>query len=136
MYRLLAAMILFVLGAVSAPVAQNPPATPEKNGSLRFAVLGDTGTGGSDQTRLANVIVRSRQAFPFEFVILLGDNMYGGEGPSDFVKKFERPYKPLLDAGVKFYASLGNHDEPTQRLYKPFNMNGERYYSFRPKLGV
>ena len=48
------------------------------------------------------------------------------------VRKFEEPYKPLLDADVKFYASLGNHDDPTQRFYKPFNMNGERYYSFKP----
>ena len=31
---------------------------------------------------------------------------------------------------MKFYASLGNHDDPTQRFYKPFNMNGERYYTF------
>jgi 3',5'-cyclic AMP phosphodiesterase CpdA len=62
---------------------------------------------------------------------MMGDNMYGGEGPSDFVKKFETPYKPILDAGVKFYASLGNHDDPSQRFYKPFNMEGKRYYAFR-----
>ena len=42
------------------------------------------------------------------------------------------PYKPLLDGGVKFYAALGNHDDPSERFYKPFNMNGERYYSFKP----
>ena len=63
---------------------------------------------------------------------MLGDNIYGSHSPRDFVKKFEQPYKPLLDAGVKFYASLGNHDDPDdERLYKPFNMGGERYYSFR-----
>ena len=42
----------------------------------------------------------------------------------------------MLDANIKFYASLGNHDNPNQRFYKPFNMNGERYYTFRPKPGV
>ena len=26
--------------------------------------------------------------------------------------------------------SLGNHDDPNQRLYKPFNMDGHRYYTF------
>ena len=31
---------------------------------------------------------------------------------------------------MPFYASLGNHDDPTQRYYKPFNMNGERFYTF------
>ena len=67
---------------------------------------------------------------------MLGDNLYGGSGEKDYQKKFERPYKPLLDAGVKFYASLGNHDDPNQRFYKPFNMNGERFYTFKPKPGV
>ena len=63
--------------------------------------------------------------------------MYGGEGPADFQRKFEEPYKPLLDAGVKFYAALGNHDDPTQRFYKNFNMNGERFYTFKaPKPGL
>ena len=59
---------------------------------------------------------------------MLGDNLYGKERPGDYADKFERPYKTLLDAGVKFYAALGNHDDPPQRFYKPFNMNGERYY--------
>ena len=36
---------------------------------------------------------------------------------------------------MKFYASLGNHDDPNQRFYKPFNMNGERYYSFKAPQG-
>jgi predicted phosphodiesterase len=57
--------------------------------------------------------------------------MYGSERPRDYERKFERPFKPLLDAKVEFYASLGNHDDPNQRLYKPFNMNGERYYTFK-----
>jgi 3',5'-cyclic AMP phosphodiesterase CpdA len=63
---------------------------------------------------------------------MLGDNIYGGHRPEDFKKKFEMPYQALLDAGVKFYASLGNHDDPNdERLYKLFNMNGQRYYSFK-----
>src|SRR3712207_7780505 len=49
---------------------------------------------------------------------------------SDLVDKFEKPYKKLLDGGVKFYAALGNHDEPAQRFYKPFNMDGKRFYKF------
>ena len=62
---------------------------------------------------------------------MLGDNIYGGDSPRDFARKFEEPYKPLLDAGVKFYASLGNHDNPDERQYKLFNMGGKRYYSFK-----
>ena len=68
--------------------------------------------------------------FPYEFVLMLGDNIYGVERPQDFVKKFEKPYKGLLDRKIPFYAALGNHDDPNQRFYEPFNMNGERFYSF------
>ena len=67
---------------------------------------------------------------------LVGDNLYGSERPQDFEKKFEIPYKPLLDAGVKFYASLGNHDAREQRYYKLFNMDGKLYYTFSPKPNV
>ncbi len=74
---------------------------------------------------------RVYDAFPYELVILVGDNLYGSERPQDFKKKFEIPYKPLLDAGVKFYASLGNHDAREQRYYKLFNMDGKLYYTFK-----
>ena len=70
-------------------------------------------------------------AFPYEMVVLVGDNLYGSERPQDFQKKFEIPYKPLLDKGVKFYASLGNHDAREQRNYKLFNMDGKLHYTLR-----
>jgi 3',5'-cyclic AMP phosphodiesterase CpdA len=94
-------------------------------------VIGDTGTGDKAQYDVGAALARSRATFPYEFVIMNGDNMYGGERPQDYVRKFELPYKPILDAKVPFYASLGNHDDPNQRFYKPFNMNGERYYTFK-----
>jgi hypothetical protein len=78
-----------------------------------------------------------REHFPFEMVVLVGDNLYGSERPQDFKIKFEQPYKPLLDGGVKFYASLGNHDAREQKNYPPFNMNDKLYYSFKaPKQSV
>lgn len=69
----------------------------------------------------------ARATFPFEFAILLGDNIYGRQ---DLVAKFQKPYQPLLDAGVRFFAALGNHDDPDHRFYPAFNMNGQRYYTF------
>ena len=105
-------------------------ALPNAKGSVKFLVIGDSGTGGSAQYQLAEKMIEAYGRFKFEFAIMLGDNLYGGENPSDFVDKFERPYKKLLDAGVKFYAALGNHDEPAQRFYKPFNMDGKRFYKF------
>jgi len=106
-------------------------AFPLKAKSVRFAAFGDNGTGGQEQYDVAQQMVRQRVMFPFDFVLMLGDNIYGSDTAADFRRKFEDPYKPMLDAGVKFYASLGNHDNPNQRLYKPFNMDGKRYYSFR-----
>jgi 3',5'-cyclic AMP phosphodiesterase CpdA len=74
--------------------------------------------------------------FKYQTVVLVGDNLYGSERPQDFKKKFEMPYKALLDAGVKFYASLGNHDAREQRYYKLFNMDGKLYYTFNPSPEV
>ena len=110
---------------------------PNKPGTVKFAVIGDAGTGSKEQVAVGKEMATWRSKFPFEFVVMTGDNMYGSERARDFQKKFEIPYKPLLDAGVKFYAALGNHDDAAvQRNYKLFNMNGERFYSFKPKDGV
>jgi predicted phosphodiesterase len=119
-------------GGGRAQGAAAPPASllPVAKDSVKFLVIGDSGTGGSSQRQVAQQIIQARARFPFEFAIMLGDNLYGSEDPSDYVEKFEEPYRPLLNAGVKFYASLGNHDEPAQRFYKPFNMDGKRYYKF------
>jgi 3',5'-cyclic AMP phosphodiesterase CpdA len=114
--------------APRAPASQVAP--PAEKDSVRFAIVGDTGTGTSSQYEVGAQLTKARQMFPFEFVIMLGDNIYGSERPQDFINKFEKPYQTLLDAKVPFYAALGNHDDPTQRYYKPFNMNGERYYTF------
>ena len=103
---------------------------PLKKDSVRFVLIGDTGTGTEKQHDLANLLLRSRQEFPFEFVLLVGDNLYGGEKPADYKAKFEDVYRPLINQQVKFYAALGNHDEPAQRFYEHFNMEGKEYYRF------
>jgi predicted phosphodiesterase len=120
--------------AQSPQQAQQVPDTPLPNrpDSLKFAVLGDFGDGSDEQYALAAEMARVRQRFPYEFVITVGDNIYGSERPQDFARKFEVPYKWLLDNGVKFYATLGNHDSREQRYYKLFNMDGELYYTFKP----
>jgi hypothetical protein len=116
----------------AAPVTLTLPLAKD---SVRFMVVGDTGTGSRQQNELAAVMLRFWQAFPFEFALLVGDNMYGSEKAADYKVKFEDVYKPLLDNKVKFYAALGNHDESNQRFYDHFNMSGEEYYQFK-KGGV
>jgi hypothetical protein len=129
--------IVLLIAALPLPIAGQELRVPNKAGSVKFAVIGDSGTGDQKQLVVANELATWRTRFPYEFVVMAGDNLYGGEKPRDFDRKFAIPYKPLLDAGVKFYASLGNHDDAAlQRNYKPFNMNGERFYSFKPKAGV
>lgn len=131
MGRLLAAAAVALGLLQTAPVAtQEAPALPNRSGSLKFAAIGDNGTGDQPQYDVARQMALWHGRFAFDMVIMLGDNLYGSQGPTDFVQKFERPYKPLLDAGVKFYASLGNHDKTTNDTYKLFNMNGERYYTY------
>lgn len=104
---------------------------PLKAGSLKFAVIGDFGDASQREYDTAAQFAKAHDAFPFTIVPLTGDNLYGSERPQDFAKKFEMPFQPLLDAGVKFYGALGNHDAREQRYYKLFNMESKLYYSFK-----
>jgi hypothetical protein len=135
--------------AVAAPgtSAAARPATPAQGGgqvalpnkpdTLHFAVIGDNGNGEKPQYEIGQQMANWYARFPFPIVLMMGDNIYGADRPQDFVAKFEAPYKALLDKGVKFYASLGNHDSREQRYYKLFNMDGKLYYSFKaPKEDV
>jgi len=106
-------------------------ALPLKDGSVRFAIIGDSGRGDERQYEVARQMVTWRARFPFDFVLMLGDNIYDSHTPADYRQKFEDPYKPLLDAGVTFQAAIGNHDDAGQVFYEKFNMGGQRYYSFR-----
>jgi hypothetical protein len=118
--------------AVPQTAAAPAPALPNRDDSLKFAVLGDFGNGSREQRELAEQMASLHARFPFELVITVGDNVYGSENPRSYRQKFEEPYKPLLDAGVKFHASLGNHDDrELQRHYELFNMGGEYYYTFK-----
>jgi predicted MPP superfamily phosphohydrolase len=124
-----------VVHAIQSPAESVVP-LPNKDGSLKFGVLGDFGVGDQKQFQLADQMAALHGRFKYDLVVTVGDNVLGSERPQDFQKKFEIPYKPLLDAGVKFYASLGNHDSREQRFYKLFNMEGKLYYSFSPKANI
>jgi Calcineurin-like phosphoesterase len=106
-------------------------ALPLRPGSIRYAVIGDSGRGDQPQHEVAARMAAWRAKFPFDFVLMLGDNIYGPHTADDYVPKFEEPYRALLDAGVTFYAAIGNHDESTEIAYAKFNMGGKRYYTFR-----
>ncbi|MGH9844898.1 MAG: metallophosphoesterase [Blastocatellia bacterium] len=127
------AVLLLSLFAV-ATSRQSSPAP------VTFAVMGDTGSGDEAQQAVAGQMVRQRAKTPFDFVIMLGDNIYEKGEEKDIKPRFEDPYKDLLAAGVKFYAVLGNHDIirglEFQTNYKNFNMGGRRFYNFDKGNGM
>ena len=111
--------------------------------TLTFAVVGDTG----EPNEAVKAIAQQMSSYHtnksrLEFVLLLGDNIYSNGVGQGLVVHFERPFKGLLDSGVKFYAALGNHDiqKPEgikmQTNYALFNMGGRRFYSFKTPDGM
>jgi hypothetical protein len=93
-------LLLLGLLAVGLAAGQN----------LRFAVIGDSGTGGSGQLAIARQMEIWHEKRGWEFVLMLGDNIYGRGDPRDFDRKFKNVYQKLMQDGVRFHATLGNHD--------------------------
>jgi 3',5'-cyclic AMP phosphodiesterase CpdA len=113
--------------------AQAPGPEPSAAAALepvRFAVIGDNGTGNQPQFDIARQMAQHRATFPYDFVLMVGDNLYLRASARGYADAFERPYKALLDTGVRFFAILGNHDDPNELRYPAFNMDGQRYYTF------
>jgi predicted phosphodiesterase len=107
-----------------------------EDGRLRFAVIGDSGTGKDPQYRIARRMWERFNQGGLDFVLMLGDNIYEHGSRSDYTGKFELPYAPLLSAGVRFFASLGNHDVRWGHWrhaieYPLFGMGGRRYYTLQ-----
>jgi hypothetical protein len=124
-------IILTILGTLPPAVVRGSRVVAAE---VRFAVIGDSGTGQKPQYEIGRQMDLLYQKEGFGFVLMLGDNIYPNGNPKLFKRRFEEPYKALLDDGVKFYASLGNHDVikggPGELEYPDFNMRGRSYYSF------
>ncbi|QDZ39209.1 metallophosphoesterase [Euhalothece natronophila Z-M001] len=107
---------------------------PKTEPRLRFVSLADTGTGNQGQYAVAKAMTEFYRHSPYPLALLAGDNIYNKGDINKIEPVFERPYKPLLQHGVNFYACLGNHDVRTKKgtpqvEYPHFNMGG-RYYTF------
>ena len=100
--------------------------------------MGDFGTGKREQYQLGEQMARVRAQFPFELMITVGDNLYGGNEPKDFVKKFETPYKALLDARREVLR-LARQPRlaPAEPLRARSTWTASTYYTFKaPKQDV
>jgi 3',5'-cyclic AMP phosphodiesterase CpdA len=122
--------LLLVLAVAPAPAAGPVLSVPNRTETFKFAAIGDNGDGSKAQYDVAGQMAAVHQLFNYGLVIMMGDNFYGSQTPSELARKFDRPYKPLLDAGVTFHAAIGNHDETFTIGYPPLNMGGQRYYTF------
>jgi hypothetical protein len=131
MHRYLLPLVLILCTALPGGAAAAPASDPE---SIRFAVVGDTGTADKYQYAVAKQMLAEYDRAPFGFMLMLGDNLYGSScSKLDSVVK--DPYRSLLDKGVSLHATLGNHDQPcadAQMTYAPLHMGGKRFYSFAP----
>jgi hypothetical protein len=116
----------------AAPSHREPHSVKSTDRVLRFSVVGDLGDGGRKQLRVATRMCRWRREHAYRDVITTGDNIYPDGSSKYFVKRFFRPYACLLRAGVRFHASLGNHDYETDKgdpeLAEPaFGIKGRNY---------
>jgi hypothetical protein len=88
-----------------------PPVVQPAGKAVRILAFGDFGSGSPHQMRVAAAMRRYAADHPVDFGITLGDNFYpsGLASPSDrrWIRRWETPYGPL---GIRFYATLGNHD--------------------------
>ncbi len=103
-----------LIDAAAAPnVASGAPA-PRGSKLFRFAVIGDQGQF-KRQGDVARLLCREHARLPFNPIMTAGDNIGPNGHPKYFQEKFFKPYKCLFDRGVKFHATLGNHDYYTNR---------------------
>jgi tartrate-resistant acid phosphatase type 5 len=124
--------------ALSKP--PSPSSTPTPNQVVRFAVIGDYGTGNQFEDDVAKLI----KSWNPDFIITTGDNNYplGQASTIDnrvgqFFHEYIFPYKGKYGKGAefnRFFPSLGNHDwlsEDAQPYLDYFTLPGnERYYDF------
>lgn len=107
---------------------------PNEDWVVRLAAMGDTRSGDTGQAQLGSALYYVDEERPLDGIVLLGDNVSYDGDPDAFPDTFQKPYNALLDAGVKFFATLGNHDVKGghvdfQLNHPLLNMRGHRYYT-------
>ena len=91
-------------------VALVPEAWTTTADEVTFAVLGDNGSGGRNAMDVARAMATAYQHTPYGLVLLAGDISYYGSIDDRWQDVFVRPYRPLIDAGVRWELAIGNHE--------------------------
>lgn len=121
--------------------ANLPKVLPQAKGTIRFAVIGDYGSGNHIERDVAQMI----ESWQPDFVTTLGDNNYEiGEAETidrnigQFFHAYISPYKGQYGAGAatnRFHPIVGHRDWDSPQGLQPyldyFTLPGnERYYDF------
>ena len=95
---------LFSIATISAGALIKPSLafSSPVDGKVRFALLGDWGTGDKNQGGIATQMLASHQRTPFDFIISAGDNIYPNGAGRHFQRNFEQPFASFLTDRVKF----------------------------------
>lgn len=134
---------LELVAPTEATVSPSPSPTPSLTPTpdpVRFAVIGDYGSGEQSEADVAELV----KSWDLDFIITTGDNNYArgeaatiDENIGQFYHDFIYPYKGAYGAGAdvsRFFPTLGNHDWYTagaQPYLDYFELPGnERYYDF------
>ena len=75
MLRRLTFGILLSLSCETLALRAQEIIMPAKTGSVRFAAIGDMGTGDPPQYEVAQTMLKFHEKFAFNFAIMLGDNI-------------------------------------------------------------
>ncbi len=84
--------------------------------SLTFWVVGDSGTGGSDQIAVFDAMREyiKKQKVDVDMYLHVGDMAYGSGTDAEFAERFFAIYEPLLRNTV-CWPAMGNHEGKTSR---------------------
>ncbi|HET9237666.1 MAG TPA: metallophosphoesterase [Oligoflexus sp.] len=87
-----------------------------QNALTHIAIYGDAGRGNSEQFALGRIMARRHALNPFRFALSTGDNQYDPTTPELMQRIFEEPFAELIQAGVPFFQTPGNHDMDEDRI--------------------
>ena len=71
----------------------------EPTDAVTLAIIGDAGTGGKNQFRVAEEMAETYRRQPFTLLLTTGDNVYYGDVADRAKEVIDEPYRPLFDAG-------------------------------------
>ncbi|MGI9108041.1 MAG: fibronectin type III domain-containing protein [Pyrinomonadaceae bacterium] len=142
-FALVSAAVIIAVLLVALPSPVKVGGAAQEPGTVMFAVVGDFGSGDSNELEVANLI----KSWTPDFIITVGDNNYpdGETATIDanigrYYHEYIYPYAGSYGAGAtqnRFWPSVGNRDyenrtgSPLQPYLDYFTLpNNERYYDF------